>query len=436
MPKGPSIRQQLLSCFQHGPFARYMAGEAVSMTGSWMQVMAQGWVMTTLTSSAVMLGLVNFATGLPMLILALKGGVLADKLNKRHILILAQILQIASALSIGWLVHTQQIQIWHIITIATLLGIVFAFEMPAVNALVPELVHPHQISTAIAIDRSVFHGTRLLGPAIAGYVVARWGEATAFYLNALSFLALIAALLSFRSPPKQKPSHPAQNQEGIAAGLRYVRSDHPTVSMLGLRTLSTLFVFPVLVVMMPLYARHLLQLDPTHMGWLMGLTAFGSLTGALGLLAIPSHHRCAVFLTMVLGVGAGLAGLSLAPSFAWAAPSLILLALCVSSIVGLAHTIIQERAPSQMRGRVSAIAGLSFFGIMPFASLGITYLADLITMRTTLALSAAAYTLLALPIVLGPSRRLWEQSPRTEPPAPRTPPQQPEEDPIPPHGFA
>jgi MFS family permease len=139
---------------------------------------------------------------------------------------------------------------------------------------------------------------------------------------------------------------------------------------------------------------------------------------------------------MVLGVGAGLAGLSLAPSFPWAAPSLMLLALCVSSIVGLAHTIIQERAPSQMRGRVSAIAGLSFFGIMPFASLGITYLADLITMRTTLALSALAYTILTLPIVLGPSRRLWEQSPQPESPPPAQPPQKTEEDPIPPHGFA
>jgi MFS family permease len=371
-----------------------------------------------------------------MLILALKGGVLADKLNKRYILILAQILQIASALAIGWLVHTQQIQVWHIITVATLLGFVFAFEMPAVNALVPELVHHHQISTAIAIDRSVFHGTRLLGPALAGYVVARWGEATAFYLNALTFLALIAALLSFRTPPRQPPSHPTQDKGGISEGLSYVRSDPPTLSMLGLMTLSTLFVFPVLVVMMPLYARHLLQLDPTRMGWLMGLTALGSLTGALGLLAIPSHHRSPVFLTMVLGVGAGLAGLSLAPSFIWAAPSLILLALCVSSLVGLAHTIIQERAPAQMRGRVSAIAGLSFFGVMPFASLGITYLADLISLRTTLFLSAVTYTLLALPIVLSPGRRLWEQSPTPQQLAPTEIPPEKKEDPSPPHGFA
>ena len=120
------------------------------MTGSWMQMMAQGWVMTTLTTSAVMLGLVNFATSIPMLVLALKGGVLADRLNKRNILLMAQVAQIGFALLVGWLVASQRVQVWHIIAVAFLLGIVFAFEMPAVNALVPELVRREQIPSAKA----------------------------------------------------------------------------------------------------------------------------------------------------------------------------------------------------------------------------------------------------------------------------------------------
>jgi MFS family permease len=419
-----SIPNRLWGCFRHGPFARYMAGEAVSMTGTWMQVMAQGWVMTTLTTSAVMLGLVNFATGIPMLILALTGGVLADRLNKRNILLAAQVLQIVFALLVGWLVATEQVRIWHIISVAFLLGIVFAFEMPAVNALVPELVRREQIATAIAIDRSVFHGTRLIGPAMAGYVVAKWGEATAFFVNSFSFLALIAALLSIRLPPRKPPKADEPGRGGIREGMNYVRSNRPTLAMLAIMALSTLFVFPVLVVMMPLYARHLLGLEADRMGWLMGLTALGSFTGALGLLAIPFQYRRPVFLTMVLGVGTGLTGLSLAQDFSWAVASLITLALCVSCLVGLAHTVIQERAPGEMRGRVSAIAGLSFFGLMPFASLGMTALADAIGMRYSLALGALAYVLVGLPVLLGRNEGLWEP-PVTPPPEPPTPTQPP-----------
>jgi MFS family permease len=399
-----------------------MAGEAVSMTGTWMQVMAQGWVMTTLTTSAVMLGLVNFATGIPMLILALTGGVLADRLNKRNILLAAQVVQIGFALLVGWLVATGQVRVWHIIAVAFLLGIVFAFEMPAVNALVPELVQREQISTAIAIDRSVFHGTRLIGPAMAGYVVAKWGEATAFFVNAFSFLALIIALLSIRLPPRPLSRSDRPGSGGIGEGMTYVRSDRPTLAMLAIMALSTLFVFPVLVVMMPLYARHLLGLDADRMGWLMGLTALGSFTGALGLLAIPYRYRRPVFVAMVTGVGTGLVGLSLAEDFGFAVAALITLALCVSCLVGLAHTVIQERAPGEMRGRVSAIAGLSFFGLMPFASLGMTAVADGIGMRQALALGGLAYVTAGLPVLLGRNEGLWEPPPAPGPAAPPPPP--------------
>jgi MFS family permease len=390
-------------------------------------VMAQAWVMTSLTSSAVMLGLVNFATGIPMLVLALTGGVIADRTNKRNILLAAQVLQIGFALLVGWLVASEQVKVWHIISVAFLLGVVFSFEMPAANALVPELVRREQIPTAIAIDRSVFHGTRLVGPAVAGYVVARYGEATAFYVNAVSFLALMAALLTIRLPPRSAFARAEAARGGIREGMRYVRSDRPTLSMISLLALSTVFVFPVMVVMLPIYARHLLHLGADRMGWLMGLTALGSMTGALGLLAVPSRHRRPFFVMMVFGVGVGLGGLSLASEFGWAVPALILLALCVSSLVGLAHTVIQERAPGELRGRVSAIAGLSFFGLIPFASLGMTAIADGLGLRTALVLAAAAYVILGTFILLGRSWRLYDSAARTAGPVTPPPPPPPTE---------
>lgn len=371
------------------------------MTGTWMQVMAQSWVMTSLTTSAVMLGMVNFAAGIPLLVLSLTGGVVADRYDRRHILMATQVVQIVFALLVGWLIAAGRIEIWHILAVAFLLGISAAFEFPSAAALVPSLVRPEQIATAIAIDRSVFHGTRLIGPALAGYVIGAWGEATAFFVNAFSFLALIAALLSLPPSRSARPADSgAAKAGGIREGLVYVRSDRPTLSMVALLSLATVFAFPAMVVMLPLYARHVLGLGSDRMGLLMGTAAIGSFTGALGLMAVRPAMRRKLLYALVGGVGLGMTGLSVAQSFGVAALSLIVLALSVSTMVGLANTVVQERAPADLRGRVSAIAGLSFFGLLPFASLGITSVADGIGIRPTLALGAGVFAVLAL-LVLG-----------------------------------
>src|ERR1700682_3795729 len=150
--------RRVLALLRAGPLRRYIIGSLISDTGTWMQVMAQGWVMSTLTNKAIMLGLVNLAAGLPTLALTMIGGSAADRFDKRKILIATQIAQIAFALGLGWLVFTGQIQIWHVIFFAALLGVSIAFDMPAISALVPELVKREQIASAVALDRSVFHG--------------------------------------------------------------------------------------------------------------------------------------------------------------------------------------------------------------------------------------------------------------------------------------
>ena len=159
-----------------------------------MQVMTQGWVMATLTSSAFMLGLVNLCAGLPMLALTMVGGSAADKFDKRKILLITQYVQIVLAISIGLLIWSGKIQIWHIFVFAALLGVSNSFEMPTLSALVPELVKRDEIQSAISIDRSVFHGSRVVGPAIGGYLISAWGMASAFFANAISFVALIVAI--------------------------------------------------------------------------------------------------------------------------------------------------------------------------------------------------------------------------------------------------
>src|SRR5207247_2267760 len=190
------IGHRALALLRPGAFRRYIIGSAISDTGTWMQVMAQGWVMSTLTNKAILLGMANFAAGLPTLALTMVGGSAADRFDKRKILIATQIAQIAFAIALGWLVLTNRIQIWHIIFFAALLGISIAFEMPAISALVPELVRRDEIAAAVAMDRSVFHGSRLVGPSLAGLFVGWWGAASAVFRIAVSFFAVIVVLVS------------------------------------------------------------------------------------------------------------------------------------------------------------------------------------------------------------------------------------------------
>ena len=398
--------RQSLSVLRAGPFRRYMIGEAVSMTGTWMQAMAQGWVMTTLTHSALMLGMVSFATGIPQLLLTMIGGSFADRYDKRRILLLTQVVQIGSALTLGTLVLTNRIQLWHVLALATVLGTSNAFEMPAASALVPELVEPDQIASAMAVDRSVFHSTRLIGPSLAGGVIALWGTSSAFFANAVSFLALMAALLTLHPRVIGTPEEEEKRKGGMKDGLAFVRADGATLAMIGLCALSTLCVFPIMGVLLPLYVRDELGLSAAGMGALMSASAVGSLSGSIGLLSIRKERRQPVMVVVAGGASLAVFALSQAHHAIVAAGALMTLTVSFSTLIGLANITVQERTPAHLRGRVSAVAGLSFFGLMPFAALGITSLSDTIGMRPALAISALLFLLGASAILLGPARRL------------------------------
>jgi MFS family permease len=410
---------------REGPFRRYIIGSAISDTGTWMQVMAQGWVMSALTSQALMLGMVNFAAGIPTLALTAIGGSAADRYDKRMILIATQIVQIGTAITLGVLAFTGKIQIWHVIALAAVLGVCVAFEMPAISALVPELVKKEQIATAIALDRSVFHGSRLVGPSLAGLFVAWWGTASAFFCNAISFLALIVALISLPARAKGTAEEEEQRRSGFKEGLLFVRSDRTILSMIALIALITIFVFPVLSVMMPLYVRNELQLGPTAFGRLMAISAIGSLFGSIGLLSVARELRLKFMTAAAIVVAIGLFLLSRSHSFLLTACCLGSLAVGLSLNFGLAGTIVQERSPAALRGRVSAIFGLSFFGLMPIAGLMITGVSDWIGMRPALGVAAVLFVIGSVTVLTLAGRTVCErpETAATEPqptPAPAT----------------
>lgn len=375
-------------------FRTYLAAETVSMVGTWMQVMAQAFVMTTLTSSAMALGLLNFASGIPTLLLTLKGGELADRLDKRRIVAVALVVQSALALALGALAAAGALAYWHLLAAASVAGVVVAFEMPAVAAMVPQLVPPARIGQAVTLDRATFHATRMVGPAAAGLLIGVGGAAAAFFVNAASFLPLLAIVPGLKLQHGEIEAAPdeAPEERGMGPAWRFIRGEPVLLSLLLLGAGVTFLAFPFITVLMPLYAKQVLGFGARGMGFLIGIAASGSLAATLGLLSIPRRLRARAVAVAAGGIALALGGLALLPPVpACAVLSLLCLTVSVSTLVGISNIAIQEKAPDALRGRISALAGLSFFGLMPFAGLGLPALADAIGMRPAIALAAVAF---------------------------------------------
>jgi MFS family permease len=406
-----------LALLRQGPFRRYIIGSLISDSGTWMQMMAQSWVMSALTNKAILLGLVNFAAGLPALILAPVAGSLADRLDKRKILVATQIAQIIFAVGLGLLVMSGHIRVWHIIFFALLLGIAFSYEMPTITALVPELVKRDEIAPAIALDRSVFHGSRLIGPSLAGFFVGWWGAASAFFANAFSFLALIAALISLPKRALGTAEEEKQRRSGILEGFRYVRSNRIILALITLIALNTIFVFPAISVMLPLYVRNILHLGAKTMGGLMAISGSGAFLGSVGLLSVARENRLKFMSGNVIAIAGGVFLMSLSRSFLLTACAMGAIAIALSMNFGLSNTIVQEQAPAHLRGRVSAVVGMSFFGLMPVAGLIEPGFADLLGMRTTLTIASVIYGIAAFSVLSIAGRHVCDRpvSPAPEP---------------------
>ncbi len=392
--------RQALSVLRPGPFRRFVIGSSISDCGTWMQVMAQGYIMSTLTTKSLWLGMANLAAGLPMLALTMIGGAAADKYDKRQILLITQYIQIGLAIALGFLIWTGQIAMWQIFICAAVLGISNSFEMPTITSLVPELVKKEEIANAVAIDRAVFHGSRVVGPALAGLMISAWGAAWAFFGNAVSFVALIIAILTLPARQRGSAEEEERRTSGIKDGFRFVAKDRPSLAMISLIATTTVCIFPIITIMMPLYVRLVLGLGADRLGALMSASAVGSVVGAIFLISLPRDRRIPVMMICVAVVACAVFGLSMAPSFHVAMGILVLNSLGLSMNFGLANTIVQERAPDYLRGRVSAVFMLSFVGLMPIAGLGITSVSDLIGMPKALAIAAIIYGIIGL-IVLG-----------------------------------
>lgn len=383
----------------HRHFRLYWAGQSISLTGTWMQIMAQGWVVTRLTKAAWVLGALNVTSTLPILALSMVGGNVADRYDKRRVLVVTQIVLMLLAFFFAALLRSGNVALGTVFVLAFMAGVATAFDLPAAQAFPPELVPPPEIPKAVALMQAIFHGSRLVGPALAGFLVAHLGEASAFAANGASFLAVIATLLMIHDYPR-RPGDTERRRGGMGAGFKYVRTEPTVRALMTLAALTTTIVFPFLVVIMLYFLRHVLQVDAQGMGIVMSASGFGSLIGAVMLL-FGSMATLRVWLYAgVLGIGIALCGISLSHSMASAIPFVMVLSFSVSSTMGRISQTIQHLVPDELRGRVMGVFAIAFVGLMPYAALLLSVLTDTIGFSRTLQACFLLYTGLGLAVLM------------------------------------
>ena len=380
----------VLRALRNREFALFWSGQAISQTGTWMQQFAQGWVVTTLASSALALASVNLAASIPILILTPFGGVAADRMERRRILLVTQSALAALAVVMGVLIDADCLHLWHVWLIAALLGVATAYDLPAYQSFFPQLVEREDLPQAIALNQATFHGSRIIGPAIASWLVARWGMAAAFFANGASFLAVIGSLLLIR-PRAAMVDRTAHMRLSMAEGVRYVRQRPNMIALLGLTTITTVFVFPNVATLMPFYVKHVLHVGPGGLGTIMAVSGTGAFLGALFLLALPRRARIGWIMTALVLIALTLSSLAWSRDLALSVAATAILSFGISSSLGVTSIMVQESVPDALRGRVMSLYSLAFTGAAPFAALAVARLADVIGMRRELLLAAALY---------------------------------------------
>jgi MFS family permease len=350
---------------RHRNYRLFFSGQLVSLVGTWMQMVAQSWLVYRLTGSSVLLGSIGFCSQFPVFLLAPVGGVAADRCNRHRMIVSTQAASMVLAFVLALLTLLGRVQVWHVFVLAALLGVVNAFDMPVRQAFVVEIVGREDMLNAIALNSSAFNGARIVGPALAGILVAHLGEGWCFFANAVSYIAVIIGLLMMKAPPSTRQSENRSVVKDVLQGFDFARRTPPIRALLLLLALVSLTAMPYSV-LMPIFADRILHGGARALGLLMGITGVGALTGSLTL----------AFRSRLTGLGRWVAaacggfGLSLilfsTSRHLWLSAALLLpLGFCMMVQMASSNTLIQSMAPDHLRGRVMAVHSMMFMGMAP-----------------------------------------------------------------------
>jgi len=369
LPGGAFLRAPVFAALRHRNYRLFFFGQMISLIGTWMQNVAQSWLVYTLTGSPFYLGFVSFVAALPVLFLSPWAGIVVDRVPRRDLLVITQSMMMGLAFGLSLLAFTGWIQPWHVLLFSLLLGLANTFDAPARQAFVVEMVGREDLMNAIALNSALFNAARIIGPSVAGVVLAILGPAWCFFLNGLSFLAVIFGLLGIHVAPSPPPPAARSPLAQLREGLHYIRRHRPIRTLILIVAVSNLFASGYSA-LLPALARDVLGGTELTLGWLTTAVGLGALAGALlvaGLGGAARRERMLRIASILFP------SMVVALAFAWSLP--LALAILVAIGMGfavqnaLANTMIQTMVSDALRGRVMSVYTLVFFGLFPIGAL-------------------------------------------------------------------
>ncbi len=381
----------ILRALHHKNYRLFFGGQSISLVGTWMQQIAMSWLVYRLTNSALLLGIVGFSSQIPVFLFASIAGVYADRWNRHRMLVVTQTLSMIQALTLAFLALTGTIHVWQIIALSIAIGVVNAFDMPTRQSFIVEIVDKAEdLGNAIALNSFMFNGARLVGPAIAGILIALLGEGICFLINGLSFVGIIVALLAIKVPKRKKAAHTSRLWHDLKDGYSYAFGFAPIryiLLQLGLMS----FMGMSYAVLMPIFAKDILHGGPHTLGFLMAASGIGALTGSVYLASrqtILGLGRLIAYASVIFGMGI----------IAFSFSKILIVSLSMMFLTGFgmivqiasANTILQSIVEEDKRGRVMSIYTTAIIGMAPIGNLFAGALASLIGAPNTLILSGSA----------------------------------------------
>jgi MFS family permease len=406
---GAIVPKKTFASLSYRNYRLWFFGQMTSLFGTWMQSTAQGYLVFELTHAEAYLGYVGFSAGIAMWVFTLWGGVVADRVPRRDMLVVTQTLSMLLAFVLSALTFTRVVAPWHIIVLAFALGVVNAFDAPARQSFVLEMVDRSQLTNAIALNSTMFNTATAVGPAVGGITYALLGPGWCFAINGASFTAVIAALLAMRFSRGSEPASKGSPLADIREGLRAVAADRRILSIICLVGAVSLFAMSF-VTLLPAWAVQVLGGDARTNGFLQSARGFGSLAAALGIASLGNFRGKG---RLVTAASIALPLLLIAFSFTRALPlSLVALAVVGAAnitVLNMANSLVQTLTPDALRGRVMSLYTLSFFGFMPIGVLLAGGIAEAVDTPLTVAIGAVATLLCAVAIAVAvPTMRRLE----------------------------
>lgn len=374
---------------RHRNFRLFFFGQLVSLIGSWMQTLAQGWLVWRLSHSSFLLGLVGFCQMGPVLLFGLVGGLAADRFDRHRIVVTTQSAALVQATLMTAVTLAGVVTVNQVLALALALGVINAFDMPGRQAFLVQMVEREDLANAIALNSSIFNGARIVGPALAGFVVRLWGEGTCFAVNAVSYLAVLASLFAMRLPPREAAPPAGSAWARLAEGLRYACRTAHVRNLLVLMSVSGFFGASYLT-FLPAYVGGVMHRDADGLGLVMSFAGIGALVGAVVMAQRSSLSGLGVAVpATAAGFGLSVALFALAPGFGAACALITAAAGCMMTQMAATNTLLQALVPDALRGRLMSLYTVTFIGMAPLGSLLLGRLAATLGLREVLAVGGA-----------------------------------------------